>query len=146
MSRRFAVLFCCLLGFVGVSVLGRSLADGPSWPDGTSQQAVKSFRITIGQNSLDEYVAQLKNFADKNMLAMHVGQSSPDSRDIIYEMWRADVNIIGSYLDQPGVYDFSFYAAKAKPLDPLVLDGLIKSLRDAIIKLQGASISEEKLE
>lgn len=114
------------------------------------QLPIRSVRVTIeGEARLryrEKYIAALNEFALENAFSIRVSHSSPDLDDILVQMWRSDVKLIGVNATESPTSDITFkigiYRNSTAPTQSAVIDHLVDGLRRAIGRVQGARFSE----
>src|SRR3546814_11468872 len=55
---------------------------------------VRALKITLSKSAREEFVAQIKKFADEHAFEIRVSQSTPDPDATLVHMWRADAQIV----------------------------------------------------
>lgn len=140
MGRNFliAVALSCVLSGVGMARMDVVGAKVPP------ELPIRSMHATVAAQDRNEFVSQLRKFADSNAFAMRVGESTPDGQHILVQMWREDLKVLALNPLDPQVFRISFYQNDAEPVWPDLIEALIKDLKSTIGTIEGLSIQERQ--
>jgi hypothetical protein len=115
-----------------------------------SESPIRAVQVTISKVALDQYTSQIRKFADTYSFAIRVSHSSPSPEDILVQMWREDVKIIGVNASDPGAREVTFDIALYRscdcvgPIQKASIDQLIHGLQQTVGQVHGAVFSEIK--
>jgi hypothetical protein len=108
--------------------------------------AIRAVEVSIDGHVRDQYVRQVKEFAQVFSFKLTFSQTSPYPNDIVAHMERNDVWTVGvmrSKLDAADpTYDFAFYSHANPPPAPASLDTLVEGLKHFLGQVEGAVVSE----
>jgi hypothetical protein len=94
----------------------------------------------------DQYVGQVKAFAQAFGFKLTLSQTSPYPNDIVAHMERNDVWTVGvmrSKLEAADpIYDFAFYSSADPSPSPASLDTVVEGLKHFLGQIQGAVVTE----
>ena len=81
-------------------------------------------------------------YAEQHAFAMRIGQSDPSGDDVLIQMWREDVKLIGVNPFEPGEYRVSFYLTGGGTVPDAVLDSLVNSLGRELASVPSLSMQQ----
>jgi hypothetical protein len=113
-----------------------------------NQDAIRIVHVIIDRNTRDQYVAQVKAFAQSFHFALRTSQTSPDSNDVVLHMERDDVWMVSVMVSPIGgndpVYEIYMYTKSEKPVSPMSLDPLVEGLKVFTSAVAGAVVTEKR--
>ena len=120
-------------GFMGLGVMAtRAAVELP----------VRDLKITFSKSAREEFVAQIKKFADEHAFEIRVSQSTPDPEDTLVQMWRADAKMLAVHVRDVSTqdlrYDVGIYTNGEQPLSMTAVDQLVDGLRLSIKPIPSA--------
>ena len=123
----FIVLsFSCALGLTGDSVASSIDPGNP----------IRKLRVSFDRSQFLNFIHQLHVLADEYSFAIRAGYSSPDPEDVLVQMQREDVRIIGYNSSPAGesvvVFKIGIYNNTDKKLPDLLLDNIIGDMKRAV--------------
>src|SRR3546814_17224447 len=62
---------------------------------------VRALKITLSKSAREEFVAQIKKFADEHAFEIRVSQRKPDQDDPLDHIWRADTKMLVVHVRDP---------------------------------------------
>jgi hypothetical protein len=81
----------------------------PAFDWGKSSTPVCSLRITVPQESRDEYFARVERFAQSNNFEVRIARLHPDNEVFAIDFWREDIAVAGENVFNPADFEFDFY-------------------------------------
>ncbi|MPZ10979.1 MAG: hypothetical protein GEU89_12330 [Kiloniellaceae bacterium] len=123
-------------GFMGLGVMAtRAAVELP----------VRDLKITFSKSAREEFVAQIKKFADEHDFEIRVSQSTPDPEDTLVQMWRADAKMLAVHVRDASTqdlrYDVGIYTNGEQPLSMTAVDQLVDGLRLSVKPLPSATFT-----
>jgi hypothetical protein len=123
-------------GFMGLGVMAtRAAVELP----------VRDLKITFSKSAREEFVAQIKKFADEHAFEIRVSQSTPDPEDTLVQMWRADAKMLAVHVRDASTqdlrYDVGIYTNGEQPLSMTAVDQLVDGLRLSVKPLPSATFT-----
>jgi hypothetical protein len=120
-------------GFMGLSVMvTRAAVELP----------VRALKITFSKSAREEFVAQIKKFADEHAFEIRVSQSTPDPKVTLVQMWRADAKMLAVHVRHASTqdlrYDVGIYTNGEQLLSMTAVDQLVDGLRFSIKPIPSA--------
>jgi hypothetical protein len=108
--------------------------------------AIRSVKASIDPDARDEYLGQVKAFAQAFGFNVRFSQTSPYPNDIMTHMERHDVWMTGGPVSKLGAsdlaYEFAFYAHANRPVSAAALDPVVDGLRNFLGQIKGAVVTE----
>jgi hypothetical protein len=137
-----------LIGFL-LLLLSAGIAAGSVTATGFRDEApIRIVKVTIGKGAYNQYVRAIRKFADSYAFAIRVSHSSPKPDDILVQLWRSDVRIIGANSSEVGARDTTFDIVLFNncgcdvPVPPTTINRLVFGLKGTVGQIQGATFSE----
>jgi hypothetical protein len=111
---------------------------------------MRAVKVAIERNARDQYVEQVKAFANTFAFTPTFSQTSPDPNDIVVHLERDNVWMVGVMVTRLSAtnlaYEFAFYTKRDQPISSTSLDPLVEGLRLYLGRVQGAVVTETQLE
>jgi hypothetical protein len=134
-----AQLACLLFG----TVCGNAMAASR-----VPQSPVRVLVVTIARGALQDFLEQLRSFADADAFALRAGQSSPDPEKILIQMWREDIKVIGVNTSEAGAADITYsialYRTCGDDVPEWAFDRVIARLREVLGETEGVTSQEKE--
>ncbi len=112
--------------------------------DSTDEAPIRIVTVTLTKGTRDQFFDQLKRFADVNAFAIRIAPTRPDVPHFLIQMWREDINGTGTNALDPEQFRIAFYKNDNHPLETETVNQMIFGLEQAVGKVAGATVSEEK--
>jgi hypothetical protein len=110
--------------------------------------AIRTVKVAIAPNARDQYMDQVKMFAQAFGFTMQFSQTSPYPDDIVAAMERGDISITGvmaSRFEGPDLaYEIFLYSKRNPPAPAASFDPLVEGLKLYLSKIDGAVVTETK--
>lgn len=90
---------------------------------------IGSIRTIIEANELGEFFESLEEFATKHAFAFRVAPVRPDGKHVVIQMWREDIEVIGTNPFEVGEFRIRFYEAERGTVPKNVVENLVSDLR-----------------
>lgn len=113
---------------------GNARRDALELPSNLVKAPIRTVEITSIQINHEQLFEQFRGFASKHRFAIRISQTDPSGRDFLVEMWREDIEIVGSDNSDPGsfpqLFEMGFYNTyEERPVPLSVFDELIADLK-----------------
>jgi hypothetical protein len=109
--------------------------------------AIRAVEVATEGRMRDQYVGQVKAFAQAFGFKLTFSQTSPYPNDIVAHMERNDVWTVGvmrSKLEAADpIYDFAFYSYANPAPAPPSLDAVVDGLKSFLGQIEGAVVTEK---
>ena len=111
---------------------------------------IRVVQITMSKDAYHQYVHEIHKFADSYAFAIRVSHSSPKPDDILVQLWRSDVKIIGANTSEVGARSITFDIALFNncgcdvPVPPTTINQLVFGLKQTVGQIRGAIVSEKQ--
>lgn len=131
-----------LSGWVAAAYLGSFALevrrDEPQLP-------LRTVYVTFDEGRREAVLDRLRTFADANLFAIRVDNTTPDGQDLLIQMWRNDLQIVGVNDYSPRKFAIPFYENQEGGAAAISSsDRLAEELRDALSQVEGAKSSLER--
>lgn len=111
--------------------------------------AIRAVRIGIDRKAREQYLNQMKAFAETFGFTTRLSQTSPDPNDIVVHMERNGIQIVSGMASRFGgpdlAYKVFFYAASDRQVSSSSFDSLVADLKRFLGQVEGAVITESAL-
>jgi hypothetical protein len=108
-----------------------------------SELPVRVVKADLSGEPDDKFYSQLRKFADLNAFAVRIAPTTPDGRNVLVQMWREDIKIIGANPHNPNHFEFAFYDNDSISPSGEAFDALVTSLFQVLREIKGVTYSEE---
>jgi hypothetical protein len=109
---------------------------------------VRIVKVTFERTAREEFVKQVRKFADTHAFAIRVSQSSPDPDDTLVQMWRQDAKMLVVRVRDTSAqqlrYDVGIYANGDRSLPMTAVDQLVEGLRLTVQPIPLATFTTTK--
>jgi hypothetical protein len=147
MRRGFLIWQCAAWTAVAATALALYWQDRIMSAEPKVYHAIRAVEVSIDGRVRDQYVGQIRAYAQAFGLKLTFSQTSPYPNDIVAHMERHDVWMVGamkSKLDAADpTYDFAFYAPANRPTSPASLDSVVDGLKQFLGQIEGAVVMEK---
>jgi hypothetical protein len=132
---------------VTVVLLGMAMAEGHTMAaQHESQSPIRLVDIRMEKGAQNQFVDQMRKFAQAFGFTTRIRHSSPKPDDILFQMWRFDVKLIGGNVSNTGAPDLTFgigfYRNRPEPVSPEIVDRLAEGLKLFVGQIAGVTFSE----
>jgi hypothetical protein len=140
MFRRLLVGIALIVLISGAGIAARSFVNLSN-----EEMPIRAVKIVIPKGTQNEYVDQIRRFADLDAFAIRVSHSSPDAEDILVQLWRSDVNMDSVNASDTGAQDITFeigiYKSANIQIPSASIDQLVADLQKTVGHIKGARFS-----
>jgi hypothetical protein len=132
-----SILIMCLLLTLFLPILACVTSPDPN------SVPVKSLQITMDVNHLEEFRAQLRNFADKHSLKFEEAFYNGDHTYFSVFMEADDFHIVlKNRIDSPGEFSCFFFNEASPPVPQKTIDKITNDLEGLVMEIPNVSIAE----
>jgi hypothetical protein len=107
---------------------------------------IRTVTVTMDRDLLQMFLEHLRAVADRNAFAIRIGQSSPDPDDVLVQMWREDLKVIGfnslESTEETIEFFVGIYNNSDSPVPMEASDKLVQEIGSAVEGTPGASLKQ----
>jgi len=131
-----------------IFAVGFGIACGKAMAENTDAgMPIKVVNVTIRKEFLNQFVSQTKKFAEDNAFAIRVAHSSPNPNDILLQLWREDVKLIGVNIANTDstnlAFEIGFYRNGDKLISGDSITQLVVDFKKTVGQVQSATFPDE---
>lgn len=101
-------------------------------PEMDSELPIATMSCVVQADQNDQFVDNLRAFAELNQFAIRVGHPTPDAADFTIQLWREDVKMILVNPFAAHEFRIQVYKNEQGTLSSELVDKLVKQLRDSV--------------
>ena len=141
MRRSNVLVRICVVLVLAIAGTGRGIDPAAA----ATELPLRTINVTLAKDQREQYVDQVRKFADSYAFAIRVAQSSPNPDHVLVQLWREDAKLISVIIPdrtaQSLTYFIGIYGNGDHPLPTTAVDQLVEGLRHTVSEIEGVTFS-----